>query len=64
MARFQCAKCLFDDHATWAGELVCPRCGSTTGVRAAVQIEEMTDSEADGFSALAAQLSEAPEDEE
>lgn len=64
MARFQCAACSFDGHATWAGELVCPRCGSTTGVRAAIGMEEMTDREAEGFIALAAQLSEDPEDEE
>ncbi len=64
MARFQCVKCLFDGQSTWAGELVCPRCGSTTGVRAAIGMKEMTDREADGFTALAAQLSEDSEDEE
>lgn len=63
MARFQCAKCLFDGRSTWAGELICPSCGSSTEVRAAVPIEQMTDREAEAFTALAAQLSEDTEDE-
>jgi len=45
MARFQCGPCGYDDHAAWAGELVCPRCGGTEGVRAAIATEEMTDRE-------------------
>lgn len=45
MARFQCRPCGYDDHATWAGELVCPKCGGTEGVRAAIGTEEMTDRE-------------------
>lgn len=64
MARFQCSACSFNDHATWAGELVCPRCGSTTGVRAAIGMEEMTDREAEALTALAAQWSEDGDDAE
>jgi len=43
MARFQCGPCDYDDHATWTGELVCPRCGGTEGVRAAIAADEMTE---------------------
>ena len=43
MARYQCRACGFDGHAEWVGELVCPRCGSRTAVRAAIAIGEMTD---------------------
>jgi predicted RNA-binding Zn-ribbon protein involved in translation (DUF1610 family) len=64
VVRFQCSACSFDDHATWAGELVCPRCGTTTAVRAAIGIEEMTDHEVEAFTALASQLSEVRDDEE
>ncbi|THK34055.1 hypothetical protein EHS39_32510 [Ensifer sp. MPMI2T] len=64
MARFQCAICSYDGHAAWAGELVCPRCGSTIGVRAAVGIEEMTEREADAFEAAADQLAKEADDEE
>ncbi len=42
MARYQCRACGFDGHAEWVGELVCPRCGSRTEVRAAIAVEEMT----------------------
>jgi uncharacterized Zn finger protein (UPF0148 family) len=45
MARYQCRVCGFDGHAAWTGELVCPRCGSRTEVRAAIAVEEMTDTE-------------------
>ncbi len=45
MARYQCRACGFDGHAAWAGELVCPRCGSRTEVRAAIGVEEMTEAE-------------------
>lgn len=64
MARFQCVKCLFDGQSTWAGELVCPRCGSRTGVRAAIGMEEMTDREAEALTGLAAQWSEDGDDAE
>jgi uncharacterized Zn finger protein (UPF0148 family) len=45
MARFQCRQCGFDGHGEWAGKLVCPACGSTTGVRAAMAAIEMTEEE-------------------
>lgn len=45
MARYQCRACSFDDQGAWNGELVCPRCGSRTAVRAAIAVAEMTDAE-------------------
>jgi hypothetical protein len=45
MARYQCRACDFDGPAEWRGTLACPRCGSTTQVRAAIAIAEMTDEE-------------------
>jgi uncharacterized Zn finger protein (UPF0148 family) len=45
MARYQCRACGFDGHAAWDGDLMCPRCGNRTAVRAAVAAEEMTDAE-------------------
>ena len=45
MARYQCRACGFDGHAEWVGELVCPRCGSRTAVRAAIGVEEMTEAD-------------------
>jgi predicted RNA-binding Zn-ribbon protein involved in translation (DUF1610 family) len=45
MARYQCRACGFDGHSEWAGELICPRCGNRTEVRAAIATEEMTDAE-------------------
>jgi uncharacterized Zn finger protein (UPF0148 family) len=45
MARYQCRACGFDGQGAWHGELVCPRCGSRTAVRAAVATEERTDAE-------------------
>jgi hypothetical protein len=45
MARYQCRACGFDGHAASNGDLVCPRCGSRTAVRAAIAAEEMTDAE-------------------
>lgn len=42
MAQFQCRPCGYDGHSTWAGDLVCPRCGGNEGVRAAIATEEMT----------------------
>jgi hypothetical protein len=42
MARYQCRDCSFDGHAVWTGDLLCPLCGSRTGERAAIQVEEMT----------------------
>ena len=45
MARYQCRACGFDGHAAWNGDLVCPRCGSHTALRAAVATEERTDVE-------------------
>ena len=45
MARYQCRACGFDGHAEWVGELVCPRCGSRTAVRAAIGAEEMTEAD-------------------
>jgi hypothetical protein len=45
MARYECQACGFDGHAAWASELVCPRCGSRTGVRAAIRVEEMTEAD-------------------
>jgi predicted RNA-binding Zn-ribbon protein involved in translation (DUF1610 family) len=45
MARYQCRACGFDGQAAWTGDLVCPRCGSHTAVRAAVATEERTDAE-------------------
>lgn len=55
MARFQCAMCSYDGHAIWQGELVCPKCGGTTGVRAAIGMEEVTDRD-DAFASAVAQL--------
>lgn len=45
MARYQCRACNFDGPAEWQGVLTCPRCRSTTQVRAAVATMEMTDQE-------------------
>jgi uncharacterized Zn finger protein (UPF0148 family) len=45
MARYQCRACGFDGQAAWNGDLVCPRCGSRTAVRAAVATEERPDAE-------------------
>jgi ribosomal protein L37AE/L43A len=45
IARYQCRACGFDDHALWNGVLVCPKCGSTTEVRAAIATAEMTDAQ-------------------
>jgi uncharacterized Zn finger protein (UPF0148 family) len=45
MARYQCRACGFDGHTAWTGDLVCPRCGSRTAVRAAIAVAEMTDEE-------------------
>ena len=45
MARYQCRACGFDDRAPWDGELICPRCGNRTEVRAAVGVEALTDAE-------------------
>jgi len=45
MARYQCRACGLDDHAPWDGNLVCPRCGSRTEVRAAIAVEEFTEEE-------------------
>jgi len=45
MARFQCRACGLDEHAPWNGELVCPRCGNRTDVRAATGVEEFTEEE-------------------
>lgn len=43
MARYQCRDCGFDGHATWTGDCLSPYCGSRTGVRAAIRVEEMTE---------------------
>jgi predicted RNA-binding Zn-ribbon protein involved in translation (DUF1610 family) len=43
MARYQCRDCGFDGHAVRTGDLLCPHCGSRTGVRAAIRVEEMTE---------------------
>ena len=45
MAGYQCQACGFDNQAEWRGDLVCPRCGNSTEVRAAMAIEELTDAE-------------------
>ncbi len=45
MARYQCRACGFDGHTEWAAELVCPRCGSRTEVRAAIATREMADAD-------------------
>jgi len=45
MARYQCRACGFDDHAAWDGNLVCPRCGNRSDVRAAIGREEFTEAE-------------------
>jgi uncharacterized Zn finger protein (UPF0148 family) len=58
MARYQCRACGFDGHAVWVGELVCPRCGSRTEVRAAIATREMTDAD------LAAIEAAIPRDED
>lgn len=57
MARFQCRSCGFDGHGTWTGELICPECGTTEGVRVAGGMEEMSNLEI-----LEAILEDLPED--
>jgi predicted RNA-binding Zn-ribbon protein involved in translation (DUF1610 family) len=45
IARYQCRACGFDDHAPWNRVLLCPNCGSTAEVRAAIASTERTDAE-------------------
>jgi hypothetical protein len=45
MARYQYRACGFDGRGAWHCELVCPRCGSRTAVRAAIAAEGITDAE-------------------
>lgn len=56
MAHFQCPACGFDGHGEWHGELICPRCGCGHGVRTAIDIEEMTEEEADSVEAAIAAM--------
>jgi uncharacterized Zn finger protein (UPF0148 family) len=53
MARYQCRACGFDNHAAWNGNLVCPRCGNRSEVRAAIGTEEFTEAEIAAIAAAA-----------
>lgn len=62
MARLQCRACGFDGHATWSGELACPRCGDGTSVRAALLAEELSEAELSQIAGCQVEADDAPED--